>query len=242
MIDLSQLRVSLTKNGYFKVAELLKAYSRRDVLDHAEGDHAGINIKRSQIANMLDANTVTNDVPEFWDEIRDHGWHAIDAFTVVAMLFSHHRFIRLMQSASEGQPEFTGYFLRTDLKLKEFTNLAYALGCFGLSDYRRGASAVEYTLAPAVYHLLGAGNLVRELLKVKLLRAGWRDPAHYTIAPDRDLMTELEAHKIHRVFSMEWPRFADWLNGRLAMAATPGRFGLRDVKLFSTPIALPDES
>lgn len=239
MIELERLKVSLTKNGYFKVAELLKAHSRRDVLDHAEGEHAGINIKRSQIANMLDVNTVTDDVPEYWDEVRDHGWHAIDALTVVAMLVSHHRFIRLMIEASKGRPEFEGYFLRTDLKQKEFTNLAYALACFGNSVYRPGASAVEYSLAPVIYHLRDAGQLVRDLLRVKMLRAGWRDPDTHGIAPDRDLMTELRAHNIHRVFSMEWPRFSAWLEGRLRIAAPPTRFGIRDVRLF-TPIALPE--
>lgn len=239
MIDLELLRVSLTKNGYFKVAELLKAHSRRDVLDNAFGVHEGINIIASQIGNMLDANAITNDVPEYWDEIRDHGWEGIDALTVVAMLMAHHRIIRIMQSASQGRPEFNGYFLRDDFpQNKEYTNFAYALACFGLSVYRPGAGAVEYSLAPVVYHLRDAGKLVRDLLAVKMLRAGWRDPASYKIAPDRDLMTELQAHNIHRVFSMEWPRFSSWLNNRLRMAAPAQRFGIREVRLFK-PIELP---
>src|SRR5437870_3126207 len=128
MIDLQSLRVSLTKNGYFKVAELLKAHTRRDVLENAFGVHQGINIIASQIGNMLDVNTITNDVPEYWDEIRDHGWEGIDALTVVAMLMSHHRIIGIMKAASAGRPEFQGYFLRDDFpQKKEYTNFAYAL-------------------------------------------------------------------------------------------------------------------
>jgi hypothetical protein len=239
MIDLELLRVSLTKNGCFKVAELMKAHSRGDVLNHVEGDHSGINIKRSQIANMLDMNPTTGEIPEYWDSIRDHGHYAIDAFTVVAMLFSHYRFIRLMQAASQDRPEFTGYFLRDDLTTKEFTNLAFALGCFGLSEYERGAGAVEYNLKPVAYHLQTVGGLVRDLLTVKLRRAGWRDPVQHRIAPDRDLMTEMQTHQFHRVLSMDWPNFSAWMNGRLRLTASAGAFGLHDVGLFTTPIALP---
>lgn len=159
MIDLATLRVSLTKNGFFKVAELVKMYAGAEVLDHVRGDHVGINIARSQIANMMDADIRTGLAPAYWDDIRDQGEHAIDAFTVVVMLFSHGAIIDLMQRASEGRAEYTGYFLRGDLKAdkagkgseKAHTNFAYALACFGLSRYRRGAHAVEYNLQPVVY-------------------------------------------------------------------------------------------
>ena len=63
MVDFESLKVSLTKNGYFKVAELLKVHSRSEVLDNLVGTHPRINIVRSQIANMLDCNSATNEVP-----------------------------------------------------------------------------------------------------------------------------------------------------------------------------------
>jgi hypothetical protein len=239
MVNFDLLRVSLTKNGYFKVAELLKGHPRSEVLDYAEGHYKGINVKRSQLANMLDGNPTTGHIPEYWDSIRVHGHQAIDAFTVVAMLFSHHRFIRLLQTASEGRPEFAGYFLRTDLTTKEFTNLAYALGCFGLWRYRRAAGAVEYTLAPVVYRLRSVGSLVRDLLEHKLKRAGWRDPRYYRTSPDREFMVEAQSHQLHRVFSMTWPLFSDWMEGRLRIKAPEGPFGIREVGLFDSPIQSP---
>ncbi len=233
MVDFETLKVSLTKNGYFKVAELLKVHSRSEVLDNLVGVHPGINIVRSQIANIIDCNPATNDVPEFWDSIREHGNHAIDAFTVVAMLFSHHRIIEVMQAASIGRDEFKGYFLRTDFpREKEFTNWAYTLACFGLSHYKRGAGAVEFDLSPVVYHLRSAGELVRDLIKQKFLRAGWRDPSRYAIKPDRELVEEMRVQKVNCVLSMEWPRFTRWLRNELTIRAPASPFGLHDVGLF----------
>src|SRR5260370_4906142 len=106
MIDLDSLRVSLTKNGFFKVAELLRMHASDQILDRVGGEHPGINLVASQIANMLDADPRTGLAPAYWDEIRALGDHAVDAFTVVAMLFSHGTFIRLMQQGSEGRSEY----------------------------------------------------------------------------------------------------------------------------------------
>lgn len=240
MVELDRLKVSLTKNGYFKFAELLKAYSRWEILANADGKHEGIDLVPSQIRNMMDENPQTGEIPAFWDDIRAHGHLAIDAFSVVAMLFSHSRLIQLMIQASEGRPEFTGYILRGDLlQEKEYTNLAYTLGCFGLSDYRRGSGAVEYNLTPVVYHLRQAHDLVRLLLRSKLQRSGWIDPALNPLSPDRPLLEEMKDHNFHRVLSMEWDRFSVWLEGTLEMPEFVGKFGLREVKLFSTPIILP---
>src|ERR1051326_8772395 len=142
MVDLDTLRVSLTKNGVFKIAELVKMYPDSQVLDHVYGDHEGINVAKSMIANMMDADIRTGLAPAYWDDIRPQGDHAIDAFTVVAMLFSHGALIDLMKRSSEGRPEYTGHFFRGDLNIgkgseKAYTNLAYSLACFGLSTYRR---------------------------------------------------------------------------------------------------------
>jgi hypothetical protein len=237
MIDLSRLRVSLTKNGYFKVAELLKVYSRWEVLEHLGGEHPGIDIQPSQIRNIMDQSPTTDEVPEFWDLIRGYGPQAIDAFTLTATMFSHERLIGLFQTASQDQPEFKGQIRRDDLPSgKEYTNLAFALACFGVSDYRRGASAVEYDLTPVVYHLRNAGVLVQDLVQSKLRRAGWIDPSRNPRSPDRDLMTELRDHQFNRVLSMDWPRFEEWLGGRLEMPPCVTRFGLQDVGLFTSTL------
>jgi len=232
MVDFELLRVSLTKNGYFKIAWLLRHYSRFDVLDHVYGDVRGVNLAKSQVANMLDVDMVSGEIPEYWDQARVRGEHELDAFCVLAMLFSHHRLIALMQAGSQGRPEFTGYFLREDLGEKEYTNFAYALGCFGLSEYRRGAGAVSYDLSPVIYHLRNSSDIVAALLRRKLQRAGWRDPDRFGVRPDREFAAELRANNVHGVLSMEWSRFNAFLAGRLRMEEPVGRFGLTEVGLF----------
>jgi hypothetical protein len=73
---------------------------------------------------------------------------------------------------------------------------------------------------------------MQDLLRNKLQRAGWRDPELFTRNPDRPFLEELRANEVHRVFSMEWGRFSDFLAGDLRMDAVTIPFGLREVGLF----------
>ena len=119
-------------------------------------------------------------------------------------------------------------------QLKEYTNFAYSLACFGLSQYRRGAGAVSYNLAPAIYQLRAPARaeILQDLLRHKLQRAGWRDPDLYPVNAGLPFMDELQSNNVHKVFSMQWPRFASFLNGNLRMTEPAVPFGLREVGLF----------
>ena len=68
MPGLHELNVSLTKNGYFKVADVIAKHPRHEVLDNIRGTYAGINLDRAQIAKMLSADPITKELPEEWDE------------------------------------------------------------------------------------------------------------------------------------------------------------------------------
>ena len=103
MAGLSELTVSLTKNGYYKVAEVIKRHSRHEVLDNISGVHEGINLNRAQIANMLSADPSTDELPEEWDDIRAFGDRAIESFTFIAILFSHENLIVSFANASTGE-------------------------------------------------------------------------------------------------------------------------------------------
>jgi hypothetical protein len=70
------------------------------------------------------------------------------------------------------------------------------------------------------------------LLRHKLRRVGWRDPQVYQTSPGLDFMAELASSQAHRVFSMAWPRFAEFVDGRLQMEAPTRPFGLMEVGLF----------
>jgi hypothetical protein len=51
MPGLHELNVSLTKNGYFKVADVIAKHPRHEVLDNIRGTYTGINLDRAQIAS-----------------------------------------------------------------------------------------------------------------------------------------------------------------------------------------------
>jgi hypothetical protein len=108
MSGLHELNVSLTKNGYFKVADVIAKHPRHEVLNKIRGTYAGINLDRAQIANMLSADPSTKELPEEWDEIRNYSKRAIDALVFISILFSHHTlYYRVCQVNDRGDARYT---------------------------------------------------------------------------------------------------------------------------------------
>ena len=182
MLQLERLRVSLTKNGYLKIANLVRHHARWDVLGNAEGSHHGINIKRSQISNIMCADPITGQLPEFWDGIKRFRDEAIDAFTLVAVILSHEKLIETFRRASAGNMRRR---LRKErhCSRKEYTNLVYAMASLGLCQYVKGADVVAYDFYRLIYNLRGPRRLV-QLIESKLERCGWLDPRHYPHSTD----------------------------------------------------------
>jgi hypothetical protein len=112
MPGLHELNVSLTKNGYFKVADVIEKHPRHEVLNNIRGTYVGINLDRAQIANMLSADSNTRELPEEWDEIRSYSKRAIDALVFISILFSHHTFITVF--AKSMTAEMRGVLQRED--------------------------------------------------------------------------------------------------------------------------------
>ncbi len=205
--DLTQLKVSLTKNGYLKIADVLKRHPRWEVLDNIRGVYPGINLVRSQVANIMDEER-TGEIPECWDEIRSFPDDSVDAFVFVAIVMSHVDLISVLRGSSQG--DFKGYLRRSDLSDKAFTNLVYAMASVGACDYVRGAEAISYDLRSVVYHLRDAGSIVADLIASKLRRAGWRGQSNST-----EFFNECESNGINDVFGIEPPRFRRWMRGTL---------------------------
>ncbi len=183
MVDLNRLKVSLTKNGYLKIAEVLKRHPRWEVLDNVYGVYRGVNVVRSQASNIMDEEGLSGEVPEHWDEIRSLGSEAIEAFTFVAVILSHGELIARLKASSLGNMK--GCLVRSAMGTKMFTNLVYAMAYTGLCDYERGAATVNYDLTGAIYDLRRAGHIVKQLLKSKLRRCGWRDPEVHPQSTDQ---------------------------------------------------------
>jgi hypothetical protein len=124
MPGLDELNVSLTKNGYFKVVDVIEKHPRHEVLANIRGRYTGINLDRAQIAKMLSADPVTRELPEEWDEIRNYSSkRAIEAFVFLSILFSHHLLITVF--AKSMTAEMRGVLKREDLDQKTYTNLVH---------------------------------------------------------------------------------------------------------------------
>lgn len=212
MVDLDRLRVSLTKNGYLKIADVLKHHPRWEVLEKINGTYPGINLAYSQAANIMGADGA-GEVPEFWDEIRSHSDKAIDCFVLAAIIMSHVNLIELLKSSFQG--DYKGYLQRGRVGEKVYTNLIFALSECDLCDYVRGAEAVTYDMRGLVYELRDAGDIVRQLLQFKLRKCGWREPER----GGTDFYQECEDNGIHRVFGFGDPaQFKRWIRGTLRIS------------------------
>jgi hypothetical protein len=218
MVELEKLRVSLTKNGYLKIAEVVRERPSHEILNHAYGSLDGVNLQRSQVRSILSADPISEVVPSFWDDIRAHGDQLIKAFTFLAIVFSHHRLIRAFLEAGGGRPQ--GHLSRTDLAEKEFTNLAYAMAELGLCAYQRGAPGADYDLGSLPARLKRARRLVDRLLRTKLQRCGWKDPDEFPASDDFPFLLECRRQEFHKVLGMSYASFNEWLTGH---RATPRR-------------------
>lgn len=217
MAGLDDLKVSLTKNGYFKVADVIERHPRHEVLDNINGTYAGINLNRAQLANMLSADPATEELPEEWDEIRDYSKRAIEAFTFLSILFSHHTLIEVFASSTTS--EMRGVLQRSDLGEKAYTNLVYSMQSIGLCDYIPGADSIDYNLTP-LFKEMSIGPLAKRMLTRKLKATGWREPGpddHFT----RDFYEQSFHYGFHRTLGMSQRQFRDWLEGATVEVEAP---------------------
>jgi hypothetical protein len=209
MVELKNLAVSLTKNGYLKIATLVERHPSEEILDNVYGVHAGINLQRSQVANILCADP---NVPSLWDDIRRFDRRTIQAFTFLAVVFSHHRLIQLFLDAGQGSPR--GTISRGDISDKEFTNLVYAMAELDLCEYEKGASSIDYDLTSLVDQLRRPRRLVERLFRAKLVRCGWRDPDQYPQSGDQPVLGECQRQRFHDALGLRLSAFSEWLTGR----------------------------
>jgi hypothetical protein len=212
MVELENLRVSLTKNGYMKIATIVAAHPSNEMLDHVAGTHPGVTLVRSQVANILCADPATGIVPGFWDDVRRRDRATIRAFTFVAIIFAHERLIHGFVEAGHGTAR--GTLFRNEMSEKEYTNLQFAMAAVGLCDYSRGTDQITYDMTTVVEQLDPVGSLVGLLLRAKLLRCGWRDPELFRVAADLPLAAQCVHEQFHQVFGMSERQFTRWITGR----------------------------
>jgi hypothetical protein len=212
MVNLKKLRVSQTKNGYQKIPALIIAHPRGEILDNVSGVHPGINLEKSQVANILGAAPGSDVLPAYCDEIRAHSKETVEAFGLVAVLFSHHNFIENLLRAQHSEP--VGYLSRDGMSEKAYTNLAYALYKRGLCEYQPGSHGTTVNFSSLVSRLSIVGELVQKLLRNKLARCDWMDPDIHPGSPDLPFMQTCLQLRFNELFGLSSDEFTRWLSGR----------------------------
>lgn len=209
MPGLQELKVSLTKNGFFKVAEVIKHHMRTVVLDNINGTYNGINLDRAQIAKMLSADK-DGKLPEVWDEIRQHGDKSINALVFISILYSHHELITAFSEAMTS--EMRGVIRRGVLGDKAYTNLVYSMQSAGLCTVYQGASETIFNLTP-LFSDLSIGPLAKQLITLKLKETGWQEP-RFDDYFRRTFYEQCYFYKFHKAIGLSEQQYEEWLEGR----------------------------
>lgn len=205
---LDALAVSLTKNGYLKVSEIIKKHPRNEILNNISGVYEGINIDPAQIKNMLSYDESTNQFPEVWDEIRAYGPDAIDALVLISIIYSHKALIEVFSNSKLS--EMRGCLKRDDLTDKTYTNLIYSMSHLGMCPLSKGASETYYDVSPLFR--LDIGRLVKNVIKLKLQRTGWTEPSSEDYF-SRSFYEQCAFYKFPDVLGISIEQFQMWLEG-----------------------------
>jgi hypothetical protein len=202
MTNITSLKVSLTKHGAHKVADLIKAFPKDQILENTSGTFRDIRIAQSQTKKNLSAKP-DGTLPNIWDEIRQLSNNDINKLVLISIIFSHHKLIETMiQSSTE---ELQGKVNRGEvIDGKAYTNFACILEELGFAithtpDY------VTYDLQSIFHSSNEFPTFVSRILKLKLKTAGW-DESNNFIDECLDL-------NFHSVFSLSEDDFRKWLQG-----------------------------
>lgn len=218
MSGLAKLKVSLTKNGFQKIADLIISHPRADILKNIWGVHPGINLDKAQVVNILSGDQQTDQLPEVWDEIRQLGDKQVRALTFIAIVYSHHELIKTFAKSKTG--EMRGTLHRDSFSNeKTYTNMSYTMQSFGICDYRPGAPHVDYSLA-TVFSDMNIGPLAKEIIYLKLQQTGWREPT----ASDEFHRTFYEQcfhYRFHDTLALTSKQFESWLEGQIVEVSAP---------------------
>jgi len=197
--DLQKLKVSLTKHGAHKLADLLVKYDRSKVLDHLD-DVAGDKIDEPQAKATLAVGT-TGVVPELWSRARNQGKAAVRALVFLAIVFSHHRLISAMRAGARSR--YIGTIVRGAIvDDKEFTNFSREVQQLGFCT-SHSKVAFEYDLS-SIFTMPEFNKLVAALIERKLKHAGWTG--------DGNLADEAVNAGLHEVLAVSESQFRNWLN------------------------------
>lgn len=203
MTDLSKLKVSLTKHGAYKVAELIKAFPKDEILNNTWDKYKGIRIDRAQTMKNLSGDS-SGILPSIWDEIKDLGDEEIENLVLIAIIFSHHKLIKTMIAAQSD--EMKGTIKRGKvIDDKAYTNFACVLDELGFAT-EHTTQHISYDLS-RLFRNEELPRLVRSLITLKLKASNWNEST--------DLIDECIRLNLHGVFAISAEYFRNWLDGEI---------------------------
>lgn len=171
-----------------------------EVLNHVDSAELGIHIDAAMVRKVLSA-TNNNQVPDLWLYAKSQGPETVNALTLISIIFSHYELIVRFINATG--TDHRGTIERESLSgQKAFTNLSNNVYELGYSTQQQYAS-FSYDIS-GFFDIHGLGSLVRELLELKLLQAGW--DRNNSVAAE-----SLQAN-FHRVFGLSENDFKEWLS------------------------------
>jgi 5-methylcytosine-specific restriction protein B len=197
--------VSLTKNGYLKLIELIDKYPCNEILNHLDE----IKLDHTQARKML-AGSNNNILPTVWDDIKTFDQEAKYALLLFSIIFSHKALIHRFKASTTC--EMKGEIKRSELDDKVYTNLAFALDQAGLAiNFANGSDKTTYDVSK-IFQKNEIGPLAKTILKSHLINMGWSEPTA-TEPFQRTFEEQINVYEFHKVLGVTPAQFIGWLNG-----------------------------
>lgn len=197
--------VSLTKNGYFKLINLIDKYPSNDILNHLDE----IKLDFTQARKML-AGSNSNILPTVWDEIKTLDPEAKSSLLLFSIIFSHKDLILTFKKSTTS--EMQGEIKRSEIEVKTYTNLAYALNEAGLAiNFSQGSEKTKYDLSK-IFLKNEIGPFAKTILKSHLINMGWSDPTEEEPF-QRTFEEQIKKYEFNKVLGVTFEQFIEWLNG-----------------------------
>lgn len=215
MSGLSNLKVSLTKNGFNKIGDVLAKVPSTQLLANIAGQVNGADIDEAQVKGMLNYDETTHSFPPVWDQVRALGEPAVQKCVFVSIVFSHQLFIDNLSKGKVG--EMRGVVRRADLGIKAYTNLVNLMDKLGMTSLVRGSEELPYNLAP-LFTDPSLGRFYKEIIGLKLAQCGFPGANdEFT----RDFYQQCEEYRFHDVLAISPQQFKDWLEGNVVEVEIP---------------------
>lgn len=197
--EVTNLKVSLTKHGAHKIAYLVSAFDKDEILNHLDGDYKDINIDASQTKRILSIDN-NNLAPRFWNDIKQFGNEDIFDLVFFAIVFSHHELIETMIEAfKNGAIVNRGHVLEG----KAYTNFARIIDDLGFA-IEHTTEYVSFDIT-RIYYKFYLPAFIYQLLELKLGDAGWEN--------ENNLIDECIRLSWHSVFNLSQEDFRVWMSG-----------------------------